>query len=70
MTDARKKEAPKAGTAQCVKVTAIIALVLVLLVVVMLVSGRDGHGPDRHTLQGDGSGSHTGPPPGVSRTHA
>ncbi len=45
-----------ADTPRWVKVFGIIALALVLLVVVMLLAGRGGHGPGRHT---GGGGGHT-----------
>jgi hypothetical protein len=57
-----------AGTPRWVKVFGIVAFVLVVVVAVMLVAGRGGHGPGRHAPGADGSGSHTGPPAGV--THA
>jgi hypothetical protein len=38
--------------------------VLVVLVVVMLIAGRGGHGPGRHT--GGEAGGHTGPPAGIT----
>ncbi len=48
-----------AGTPRWVKVLGILGLVAVLLVVVMLVTGRGGgHGPGRHT----GAGSGPSPP--------
>ena len=37
------------GTPRWVKVFGIIALAVVVAVVVMLVVGRGGHGPQRHT---------------------
>jgi hypothetical protein len=56
------------GTPRWVKVSGIIAVVLVTLVaVIMLVGGGiGGHGPGRHTPGGDAPGSHTGPPAGVT----
>jgi len=45
------------GTPRWVKVFGIIALVLVLLVVVVLATGRGGsHGPGRHAPSGDAGG--------------
>jgi hypothetical protein len=44
------------GTPRWVKVFGIIALVLVALVVVMIVAGRGGHGPGRHTGDNTPSG--------------
>ena len=42
------------GTPRWVKVFGIIALVLVLLFVIMMLTGRGGsHGPGRHTPSGD-----------------
>jgi hypothetical protein len=55
-----------AGTPRWVKVFGIVTLVLVVVVVVMLIAGRGGHGPGRHAPGGDGSGTHTGPPTGVT----
>ncbi len=54
------------GTPRWVKVSGIIALVLVLLVVVMLLFGGGNHGPGRHMPSGD-AGSHTLPIAGVAR---
>ncbi len=54
------------GTPRWVKVSGIIALVLVLLFVVVMLTGLGGnHGPRRHTKADDISGGHTGPPHGV-----
>ena len=65
------------GTPRWVKVSAIIAVVVVALVAVMLLAGGGEHGPGRHLGGGDGpSGQqapgdaeqpkgHTGPPPGI-----
>ncbi len=53
-------------TPRWVKVFGIIALVLVLLVVVMLVTGRGGnHGPGRHSPSGDAGA----PPSNVPEDH-
>jgi hypothetical protein len=57
MTD---NEPPTSGTPRWVKVSAIIALVVVVLIAVMLIAGRGGHGPGRHALRGDGSAPYTG----------
>ena len=38
------------GTPGCAKVFGIVALVVAVAVVVMLLTGRGGHGPGRHTL--------------------
>lgn len=45
------------GTPRWVKVFGIIAIVLVLLFVTLLLSGR-GHGPRRHLPSGDGPAGH------------
>jgi len=37
------------GTPRWVKVFAIVALVAIVFVVVLLVVGKGGHGPSRHT---------------------
>ena len=57
---------PTAGTPRWVKVFALLALVVVLSVVVVLLTGRGGHGPRRHTPGAGTSGGHDGPPPGVT----
>ncbi len=59
---ARRDRGSTAGTPRWVKVSAILALVLVLLVGVMLLAGggSGGHGPGRHTGSGDAGG---GTPP-------
>jgi len=44
-----EEDAPTAGTPRWVKVFGIVALVLVVLLVVMIIAGRGGHGPGRHT---------------------
>jgi hypothetical protein len=61
------------GTPRWVKVSGIIALVLVVLFVILKLTGLGGeHGPGRHSLAGgshttsDTAGGHTGPPPGVT----
>ena len=54
-----------AGTPRWVKVSAVLALALVLLVGVMTLAGggSGGHGPGRHTGSGDSGGAR--PPSGV-----
>jgi hypothetical protein len=55
------------STPRWVKVFGIIALAVLVLLVILLVTGRGGgHGPGRHLPGGDGSDGHTGPPPGVT----
>jgi ABC-type transporter Mla subunit MlaD len=44
-----EKDTQTAGTPRWVKVFGIIALVVVVLLVVMIIAGRGGHGPGRHT---------------------
>ena len=66
-----EKEARTTGTPRWVKVFGIVALLLLVLVVVMLVTGRGGHGPGRHTPAGEttsslDSGGHS-PPTGTHR---
>lgn len=61
------RESPP-GTPRWVKVFGIVALVLVLLFVLMLLTGRGSHGPGRHLRRGD-AGVHSPPasvtePPG------
>jgi len=41
------------GTPRWVKLVGVIALVLVLLIGVMLLTGRGSHGPGRHAPSGD-----------------
>jgi hypothetical protein len=67
-----------AGTPRWVKVFGIVALILVVVFVVLQLVGVGGrHGPGRHTPGGDTSedqtlpagvttGTHTGPPAGVT----
>lgn len=52
-----EKDTQTAGTPRWVKVFGIVALILVVLVVVMLLTGRGGHGPGRHTPLGDNTPS-------------
>jgi hypothetical protein len=60
-------DSPASGTPRWVKVTAIVGVVLLALVVVLLITGRGGgHGPGRHTNDGDTPPTHTGPPPGMT----
>lgn len=49
-------------TPRWVKVSGIVAAVLVLLFVVMMFTGGGGHGPGRHTQPGDA------PSPGVTES--
>ena len=51
---------PYPGTPRWVKVSGIIALVLVLLVVIMMIIGPGDHGPGRHAPSG-GPGGQTPP---------
>ena len=44
------------GAPRWVKVFGIIALVLILLVGILLLTGGGNHGPDRHTGPGDAGG--------------
>ena len=63
----RREGDPTTGTPRWVKVSGLVALVLVVLFVVVMLTGRGGgHGPGRHTPGGDAGGGHTGPPPGVT----
>jgi hypothetical protein len=53
---------PYPGTPRWVKVFGIIALVLILLFVIMMLTGRGGrHGPGRHIPSGGGLVGHTPP---------
>jgi hypothetical protein len=53
---------PYPGTPRWVKVSGIVALVVVLLFVIMMLIGRGGrHGPGRHIPSGGGLGGHTPP---------
>ena len=59
---------PPYSTPRWVKIVGIVALLLVLLVGIMLLTGvGSDHGPGRHMPSG-GAGGHT-PPPSVSRPH-
>jgi negative regulator of sigma E activity len=49
MTQMPDKNAHPAGTPRWVKVFAIVAVAAIVLVVVLLVVGKGGHGPSRHT---------------------
>ena len=51
---------PYPGTPRWVKVFGIIAIVLILLFVILLLTGRSRHGPGSHTGSG-GSGGYTPP---------
>ncbi len=54
MRQMSENEAPTAGTPRWVKVFAIIALLAAVLVVVLLLTGRDGsHSPRRHAAPAD-----------------
>jgi hypothetical protein len=73
MRDAGSRGRSDPGTPRWVKVSAIIAFVLIVLVVVVLIVGGGRHGPGRHFgSEGAGGnaapaevpGLHT-PPPGV-----
>ena len=55
------------GTPRWVKVTAVTAFVLVLLVAVMLLVGGGNHGPGRHT--GSDSGGNGSAPAGAPEGH-
>jgi hypothetical protein len=55
-----EKDTYTTGTPRWVKVFGIIALLLLVLVVVMLITGRGGHGPGRHATSGD-TGAHIQP---------
>jgi hypothetical protein len=56
---------PYPGTPRWVKMFGIIAIVLVLLIAIMLLTG---HGPGRHTSSGDAGGHVT--PSSVRQEHA
>ena len=57
-TDVGPDRESTTGTPRWVKVFGIIALVVVLLFVIALLTGRGGHGPGRHTRS---AGGHTLP---------
>ena len=55
------------ATPRWVKVFGIVALVVVVLFVVVVLTGRGGeHGPGRHTPAAETPTGHTGPPSGVT----
>jgi hypothetical protein len=55
------------GTPRWVKVAGVIALLVVVLFVIVMLTGRGGeHGPGRHAPGGDMPAGHTGPPVGVT----
>jgi hypothetical protein len=62
-----EKENETAGTPRWVKVFGLVAFVLVVLIVVMLIAGRGGHGPSRHATGDNGFGYQTGLPTAVTR---
>ena len=74
MSETPDKEAHMAGTPRWVKVFGIVALLVVVLALVLILTGRGGqHSPRRHISPGgatptNGTGGHTGPPPGVTHT--
>ena len=47
------RDTDTAGTPRWVKVFAIVALLVVLLFVVLMLTGRGDHGPGRHAPSGD-----------------
>jgi hypothetical protein len=51
------------GTPRWVKISGLVALVVLVLFVVVLVVGGGEHGPGRHQF-----GDHTVPPPGVTHS--
>jgi hypothetical protein len=52
-TESSKAGSPRPGTPRWVKVSAVIALLVLVLVAVLLISGRGGeHGPGRHGASG------------------
>lgn len=59
---------PDPSRPRWVKISAIAALIVVAVLVIMLLVAPGGHGPGRH-LGGD-SGGHTGPPAGVEHESA
>ena len=60
---------PSYSTPRWVKIVGIIALVLVLLVGIMLLTGiGGGHGPGRHMPAG-GAGGHAPPTSAMETTH-
>jgi hypothetical protein len=55
---------PAPGTPRWVKVSALVALIVLILFVVALVVGGGEHGPGRHA-----SRNHSGPPLGATHTY-
>ena len=57
------------GTPRWVKVSGLIALLVVVLFLVVMLVGGGEHGPGRHAPGGgsDTPRSHTGPPPGFEQ---
>ena len=67
MTDMTEKATQAGGTPRWVKASGIIALLVVVLALVLLLTGRGGgHGPARHAPGGDTSRGQGGAPPGVT----
>lgn len=65
----RPNEVSATGTPRWVKVFAAIALVAVVVIAVLLITGRGGgHGPGRHAPADDAG--HTGPPAGLTHTQS
>jgi hypothetical protein len=67
--DRESGEGASTGTPRWVKVSGLVAIVVIVLFVVVTLVGGGEHGPGRHTPGGgsnttDGPGRHTGPPPG------
>ena len=61
-TGATRDPGSTAATPRWVKVFAAVVLVLVLVAVVLILTGRAGeHGPGRHVPAADTSGGHTPP---------
>lgn len=55
-TDVRPDRRSPSGTPRWVKISGIIALVLILLFVIMMLVGGGNHGPGRHVPSGDAGG--------------
>jgi hypothetical protein len=71
MSDAPRRakhrdEVTATGTPRWVKVFAAIALAVVVLIAVVLIAGRDSHGPGRHADASDAGNAW--PPAGVPYT--